>query len=142
MELMNRYDWSDRHNQSSLIIDDFQRDFQCCGSFNASKSWEIVRPMNVPLGAYPLSCCDIHRKYANSKIMWCNEQQVVQEVQVYNILVFVAKRQKSLVNHTLIQYQVCPNKVWLEKSKVVFAAKTASFMTSIIIFYKFKSNFN
>jgi len=70
---MQQYDWSDHSNKSSRIINDFQREFQCCGSLNASKSWELLRPQNVPLGAYPTSCCD-------SMGLWCDEQQVQHKV--------------------------------------------------------------
>jgi hypothetical protein len=76
--IMKRYDWNDYNNKDSQLINDFQRDFQCCGSFNASKSWENTRPMSVPLGAYPASCCD-HGMYENLNI-WCDEQEVKHRV--------------------------------------------------------------
>ncbi|CAG2163011.1 unnamed protein product [Oppiella nova] len=52
-----------------------QIQFNCCGALNGSQSWEPLRPIRVPIGAYPLSCCMDDAKYGLEN-QWCDEQQV------------------------------------------------------------------
>ncbi|CAG2118071.1 unnamed protein product [Medioppia subpectinata] len=79
--LMNEYDWKGINNSSGRLVDEFQLQFNCCGSLNGSHSWEPLRPTGVPIGAYPLSCCLNDVKYDLDN-QWCDEQQVYQKVTV------------------------------------------------------------
>lgn len=78
-QLMAQYEWTNSSDPTTKLVDRIQTDFQCCGSFNGSDSWEKVRPKGIPLGAYPLSCCD--KPIDDQSILeWCDQQSVDRRV--------------------------------------------------------------
>ncbi|XP_054163538.1 tetraspanin-8-like [Oppia nitens] len=73
--MMTEYQWNGMNNRTGELVDEIQIEFNCCGSFNGSHSWELLRPTGTPLGSYPLSCCLDDIKY-DSQNEWCDEEQV------------------------------------------------------------------
>ena len=76
---MLNFDWNNQNNKTTKLVNDIQLKFDCCGGYNASESWQQLRPSDVPLGAYPLTCCE-HELYDDSISQWCDEQQVKNQV--------------------------------------------------------------
>ena len=79
-ELMLQYEWNNKTNPYTKLVDQIQNDFQCCGALNGSDSWQKLRPFGIPLGAYPLSCCDPRQPGDESTTDWCDEQSVEKRV--------------------------------------------------------------
>jgi len=81
--LMSQYEWNGMNNRSGELVDEMQIQFNCCGALNGSQSWEPLKPIGVPIGAYPLSCCMDDVKYGLEN-QWCDEQQVQHRVGICN----------------------------------------------------------
>mgnify|MGYP002712489606 CR=1 FL=1 len=64
------YNWFDMTNSSSDFINKLQFEYRCCGGQQGYRDWEVLKPDNVPYGAFPVSCC-LPRLGPEFQLEWC-----------------------------------------------------------------------
>ncbi|KAI2802137.1 hypothetical protein BLOT_010329 [Blomia tropicalis] len=69
------YNWINYKNDSSLFINQFQFEYNCCGNKNGYRDWVPLKPDSVPNGAFPISCCRVHFD-DQMNVPWCSYNDV------------------------------------------------------------------
>jgi len=105
------YDWRNYKNASSIFINKFQNEFQCCGGSKGYHDWVLNKPNDVPAGAFPITCCALHFD-DEMELLWCPYQDV--ETKRSCPTAFTAHLmavQNSLKTQVMLLFEICLTQV-------------------------------